>query len=757
MKLLRFRVKNFRSVEDSGWIETSEVTTLIGTNESGKTNLLIPLWKLNPAKDGEINPITDYPRKNYNEIRSLEEKPVFIEAQFQINSQLISEVIEITKAKKDEVDTVSISRQFDDMYIVDFPNENKHRTIEKEIIDRNLDLMTQEVLSITNADKIEEIKEGLLTILSRIKEKLNTFNAKIGKKEVEEVRNVFSVGITKIIPQVHEDNSNEEAGKDEENEESTDLTLQENVVIPAHIKDEISRLSKTLDEIYEDFNRAFPSSFKAARQKVLNSLPRFVYYSNYGNLDSEIYLPHVIENMERDDLGTKEQAKARTLKVLFEFVNLQPQEILELGQENLTQIQLAQAKLEQSSKSQQSKPQQSTQAQQSTQVDLTEEELKKISENKKERDILLQSASTSLTRKFREWWKQGDYRFRFQADGNHFRIWVSDDRRPEDIELESRSTGLQWFLSFYLIFLVESQDSHDGAILLLDEPGLSLHPIAQRDLSRFFDNLSKNNQLLYTTHSPFMVDPDHLDRVKVVYINDKGETEASANLRAGEDKPEQTKSIYPVHAALGLSVSDILLQGCQPVIVEGTSDQIYLSAIKIYLIGKGLIQAKRELIFVPSGGIRGVSPIVSIITAKNESLPYVVLDSDSSGRDFHKKLKADLYNNAPNKIIMVGDIIGMENSEIEDLFPTDFLAHVISRQYRSPQVDDFSDSCKEGMPILPQAEEFAKQNGVKLELGWKVEIAKQAKNRLLKSNRDIFQNNPGSLKKWEDLFKSITT
>lgn len=53
--------------------------------------------------------------------------------------------------------------------------------------------------------------------------------------------------------------------------------------------------------------------------------------------------------------------------------------------------------------------------------------------------------------------------------------------------MEGRSTGLQWFLSFYLVFLVESQDTHSGCILLLDEPGLSLHPLAQRDLSDFFD------------------------------------------------------------------------------------------------------------------------------------------------------------------------------------------------------------------------------------------------------------------------------
>jgi len=91
MRLLRFRVTNFRSVQDSGWIETDEVTALIGTNESGKTNLLVPLWKLNPAKEGEIHTTTRYPRKLYNTFRTQKPQPVFIEAIFEPSEDRIEE------------------------------------------------------------------------------------------------------------------------------------------------------------------------------------------------------------------------------------------------------------------------------------------------------------------------------------------------------------------------------------------------------------------------------------------------------------------------------------------------------------------------------------------------------------------------------------------------------------------------------------------------------------------------------------------
>ena len=108
-------------------------------------------------------------------------------------------------------------------------------------------------------------------------------------------------------------------------------------------------------------------------------------------------------------------------------------------------------------------------------------EIEKAEKDKEERTILLQSAAAKLTKDFRDWWKQGDYNFRFVADGSYFTIWVSDKKRPSEVQLDLRSTGLQWFLSFYLVFLVESQNKHKNAILLLDEAGLTLHPLAQKD------------------------------------------------------------------------------------------------------------------------------------------------------------------------------------------------------------------------------------------------------------------------------------
>ena len=91
MRLIKFKVTNFRSVVDSGWIEAERVTALIGVNESGKTNLLLPLWKLNPAREGEIKPTSDYPKGNYAAVRHDPSAFDFITAEFEI-SELVPDL-----------------------------------------------------------------------------------------------------------------------------------------------------------------------------------------------------------------------------------------------------------------------------------------------------------------------------------------------------------------------------------------------------------------------------------------------------------------------------------------------------------------------------------------------------------------------------------------------------------------------------------------------------------------------------------------
>lgn len=245
----------------------------------------------------------------------------------------------------------------------------------------------------------------------------------------------------------------------------------------------------------------------------------------------------------------------------------------------------------------------------------------------------------------------------------------------------------------------------------------------------FFENLAGKNQLMYTTHSPFLVDADHLDRVRAVFVDAAGLTSVSTNLRAGSTSAE-SKSIYPVHAALGLSVSDTLFQGCRAVVVEGISDQLYLGVMKNVLISGGRIKPSRELVFVPTTGAKAIKTVAAILGGRDSALPVVLCDGDGAGVAFAKALKDEMYSPVADRVILITDILPhVKDAEIEDLLPPAFLGTVIDRYLRGPDENPFVPDSSIG-PIIPQVKAYAKKHGITLVEGWKVEVARLVKSRI---------------------------
>lgn len=598
MKLNSYCVYHFRSIKESGWVECSNRTTLVGVNESGKTNMLLALWKFNPVRDGKIDILHDMPVTVLSDYRNQKEKIKFISVKFDIDESDIQKLSELTGKSIQNLSYITVSRYYDEHYEIEGLAECEY----------------------LGQDLVDEEKEEKLSI--------------------------------------------EEA--------------------------------------------------------IIQMMPKFVYYSNYGNLSSKIYLPYALKwiNGEKVQGIDTNIEQVRTLRVLFDFVKLDPREIMELGKD----------------------PKVVAMQRNRNATEAILEDIRKAEKDKEERSILLQSAGTYLTKEFKNWWKQGEYRFRFEADGDYFRIWVSDSRRQEEVPLELRSTGLQWFLSFYLIFLMESQRENKNAVLLLDEAGLTLHPLAQKDLIVFFDSLSENNQIINTTHSPFIIDSTNIDLCKVVYVDAEGYTAVSSDLRQGADKLNE-KSIYAVHAAMGLGVSDVLLHGCQVVIVEGPADQYYLNGIKTFLIKEKLFAPNQELVFMPSGGVRGIAGIASMVSSKIEDMPYVILDSDVSGEGAKNKLLSSLYKGSEGKIIEISEFTTKENAEIEDVIPYKYQKRSIDRLFNRVEDVYFEDKYDQEKSIVNQVEGFAKENNIELPKGWKVDVAKDVKKQLSTLKKaDIEQN-----------------
>ncbi len=587
MKLIKFRVRNYKTIDDTGWISVDQIGCLVGVNESGKTNIITALLKLNPVDSSiRINPLLDYPRSKYSSDKDVLDEIKFIEVIFELT----------------------------------------------------------EPLSITYDD-------GKTTETYKYLKVCKTYNETISYYAINDI--------------------NEEENEENELEDSD---IEEN-------------------------------------------LPTFIYYASYASLDSELHLPTIINKMSRnEEMSEKSKNKVKTLKVLFDYINLKPQEILDLGKE--------------------SNP------------GTTKNESIIESENakKKEREILLDSAATRLTNDFKSWWKQGNYIFNFSVDGDYFRIWVSDSIRHDKIELESRSSGLQWFFSFFLIFMSEADHEHKNTIILLDEPGHTLHPMAQKDLSLFFNELSTKNQLIYTTHSPFLVDAMNITQTKVVYFEEDGITKVSDDLQI--DKNVAKKSIYPINSAIGLTVSDTMLIGCKPIIVEGVSDQIYMTHIKRILMKKNEFMSSEELIFMPVGGTKNIRPVVSIISGRDSDLPFVIVDNDESGKAKQKSLEKELYANEKNKIININDfVIKVTNeAEIEDFMDVSEIAESFNREFRYEE--DFIYDESDDNSVIKQIELFCQKHGYNLCEGWKVLVARRYIQRNKKPSDEL-------INKWKELFDLI--
>jgi hypothetical protein len=343
MKLLRFWVENFRSVESSGWIEADDVTALIGVNESGKTNLLLPLWKLNPAREGELQPTADYPVKMFTDIRANPGDYVFITAEFEA-PVLARQINKTTLIPVDKLSTIRVERYFDGQYAVSFPLFEVPESIPAAELIPELRTIEGEISTEAELKQETELKEKILAELA----------LQLAALEGED--NLKSADITAKMGRL-------------------EALVPESPAKTSAIVPKLQRAIQAMRLKRAKLNIKAPEAHEGVADLVVKSLPKFVYYSSYGNLDSEIYLPHVVENLARTDLGQKEAARARTLRVLFNFVKLQPKEILELGQEAAGS--------------------------------LTEAQIEAVANKKEERSLLLQSAGTKLTKEFRNWWKQG--------------------------------------------------------------------------------------------------------------------------------------------------------------------------------------------------------------------------------------------------------------------------------------------------------------------------------------------------------------
>lgn len=384
--------------------------------------------------------------------------------------------------------------------------------------------------------------------------------------------------------------------------------------------------------------------------KVLSFLhkrmPVFILFNNYFKVKPSVHLEHLAERTEKNLLDDQYYDYGNLC--LLKLLGFSARELSNLGKTQSPEI---------------NQP----------------EKLQSYKDQLDKRSYKLNAASVRLTNEIRQVWMPNPDRpeadtLKVTADGQYLKVVVVDDIGV-DIELDQRSEGFQWLVSFFVVFFAEAMDKHKNAILLLDEPGMSLHGLKQRDFRDTITKLSEQNQTIYTTHSPFLVGPDELDLVRVVELKNRREGTTVHTTLSSRDPA----GLLPLQEALGYDLAQSLFAQQRNLILEGLTDYWYLDASAQLLCDAGIetLNEKIALVFANSAG--KVVYYATILYAHNLKVA-ALLDSDTAGDQAAQQ--EQLVHTLGNKnILRTKDFVsGVNKPEIEDLF-RDTLVGIVKDEY----------------------------------------------------------------------------
>lgn len=251
------------------------------------------------------------------------------------------------------------------------------------------------------------------------------------------------------------------------------------------------------------------------------------------------------------------------------------------------------------------------------------------------------------------------------------------------VPFSERSAGFIWFFSF-LVKFAQIKKSHGNVILLLDEPGLTLHGTAQKDLLRYFaEQIAPHHQLIFSTHSPFMVPAHDLASVRtvedVVKLDQRGRRSSIGTKIRPDVLTTDPQTNFPIFGAMGFEVTQTLVIGLNTLLVEGPSDILYLQAASSALKAAGRTHLSPQWAMCPSGGIDKVLPFVRLFYGNK--LNVAVLTDYERGQ---KRKMDDLHKSKlleEERIILATEVAGKEEADVEDFFEPAFFVDLINRTY----------------------------------------------------------------------------
>lgn len=296
----------------------------------------------------------------------------------------------------------------------------------------------------------------------------------------------------------------------------------------------------------------------------------------------------------------------------------------------------------------------------------------------------LENASSGISRRIFKYWSQNRHllvQFRFEQalpgdpkpfnTGYIMRTRIYNTRHNVSTPFDERSTGFVWFFSFLVWYSQLQRKYGENLILLLDEPGMGLHAKAQADLLRYIDTeLATKFQVIYTTHSPFMIDAQNVLRARTVedvFVEAKdGQDAQDLGTKVGDEVLSTDRdTLFPLQACLGYEITQTLFVGENCLLVEGPSEILYFPWFDRKLREANRTGLDQRWTLTPCGGADKIPAFLSLFSGQKLNIA-IVLDYAQGQKGAVEKLrKSSLLNSG--RVVTADQFAGQSEADTEDL------------------------------------------------------------------------------------------
>jgi predicted ATP-dependent endonuclease of OLD family len=388
----------------------------------------------------------------------------------------------------------------------------------------------------------------------------------------------------------------------------------------------------------------------------------------------------------------------------------------------------------------------------------------------------LEGASNYLSKQIFKYWSQNQHisvKFDIRPglpgdpekmrDGTNLWGFVFDSAQLVTIRLGTRSRGFIWFFSF-LAWFSQQRKSKQPMILLLDEPGLFLHASAQGDLLKYIEEeLEPHHQVIYTSHSPFMIDPHHFERVRIVRNKSMETRDGGEPLPAnqtgtkvlGDVLEADEGSLFPLQGALAYDITQTLFIGPNTVIIEGVSDMFYINAMTALLERGGRTGLSSKWTLSPVGGADKVPTFVALFRSQKGLNLATLIDLQKKDQQKVENLyKQKLLQK--RQVLTFADFTKTGEADIEDMFDAPFYLELVNAEYKTSLVNPIKESDLPPHPrILVRLEKYLEANPLKD--GVHFNHYRPARYFTEHADDLVAQLSANSLQRFEDAFKMLNT